>query len=155
MTPPGQERRRGVGNDRPGFEPFSAAGLFVRPPAGFRILLWVWAVLAAGMLALTAAMILLPEATRPIERFVPHRKNLEAAEWKAAARVASQVRPGIPVVVDTDNPIFLYILRHSLYPTWVVPDGREGLLEHAPPGSLMVRTGFRAGALQIREVDRR
>ncbi|MBD3161237.1 MAG: hypothetical protein GF346_03510 [Candidatus Eisenbacteria bacterium] len=126
----------------------------MRSVVGFGVLLWFWTLCAVAMLALIAAMILLPEAARPVERWIPHRDNLSALEWKAAEQVERLVPAGEAVAVETDNPIFLYLVRHRLYPAWVVPVDREDVLAAAPPGSLLYHAVFRTGSLHVAERKR-
>jgi hypothetical protein len=108
----------------------------------------LWAVLAAVLIAATAGQMLLPPEIWDLDRFLPHRDNLNSPEWRAALEAEKSCMSGRPVLVDTDNSIFLFILRYRCYPTWVIPSDGRLASEVSPGEAAVTRVSYREGVLR-------
>ena len=106
------------------------------------------------LLAAVAGDILLPSGRNPLGRFFKHRDNLEAPEYKAAIEAESKIPPAGPVLVDTDNKIFLYILRYRSYPIPVLQIDDEANATILGTGKSPTTVSYRAGKLVVEQEDR-
>lgn len=86
-----------------------------------RSALYAWSVVAAALILGIAFEAFAPPRLRPISRLFAHRENLHAPERVAAEQARALLPPCRRVVVDTDDPLFFYVLRYQSYPTWIVP----------------------------------
>jgi hypothetical protein len=112
-------------------------------------LLYIWIAVSIVMSALVVADCCLPPELAPIKRFADFRQNLVSPEWKAAEAAARKVPSDCVVVVDTDDPDFLYLLRYKLYPTWVVDRSDLPAWDGASPAITLCSVGYRNGVVTV------